>query len=138
VKDVMHSLPGYALRRAAAAISSKISERFAEAGLRMAEASILMLIAANPGISSAQLGRTLGIQRANMTPLIARMEALGWVKRTARDGRSLGLDLSEAGKSKAQDANRISAHHEAALLDRIPAEHRAHFLPALQAIMSDG
>jgi DNA-binding MarR family transcriptional regulator len=134
----MHLLPGYALRRAAAAISSKISEHFAEAGLRMAEASILMLIAANPGISSAQLGRTLGIQRANMTPLIARLEALGWIERTARDGRSHGLALSEAGKTKAQDASRISAHHEGALLDRIPEEHRAHFLPALQALMSEG
>lgn len=134
----MHSLPGYALRRAAAAVSAEISARFAEAGLRMAEASILMLIAENPGISSAQLGRTLSIQRANMTPLIARLEALGWVERTARDGRSHGLVLSDAGKSKAQDADRISKQHEATLLNRIPDEHRAHFLPALQALMSDG
>ncbi len=130
----MRYLPGYALRRAATAMSAEIAERFATVGLRMSEASILMLIAANAGISAAQIGRALGIKRANMTPLIAGLEAQGWISREARDGRSMGLALTKTGIHKAAEASRISDEHEANLLSRVPAAHRDHLLPALQAL----
>ncbi len=133
--DVMSELPGYVLRRAAAAMTTEIVARFASLGLRLGEASILMLVDANPGISSSALGRALGIQRANMAPIIARLESSGLIKRTAVNGRMHGLALTGHGQEKADAAARVSAEQEAELLARIPRQYRAGFLPALKALL---
>lgn len=95
---------------------------------------MLQVIGHNPGISQSALGRMLDIQRANMTPMAARLEARGLVRRTPSDGRSLGLELTETGAALAAQARDIVEHFEAELTARIPEEHRPHFLPALLAL----
>ncbi len=133
--DVMRDLPGYVLRRASAAMTVEIVARFALLGLRLGEASVLMLIKENPGVSSSTLGKTLGIQRANMAPIIARLEASKLIARTAVNGRTHGLALTPTGLEKAGEAARASVQHEADLLARVPSQHRAHLLPALKALV---
>lgn len=103
-------------------------------GLRTVEATILQIIAKNPGISQSALGRMLDIQRANMTPIAARLEARGWVRRLPSDGRSLGLVLTEEGQSKAQAAREVVDAFEIEVTAHIPEEHRAHLLPALLSL----
>ena len=52
-----------------------------------------MLIAANPGHDASALGRALDIQRANMVPLLKRLEDAGLIAREAIDGKCQGLTL---------------------------------------------
>jgi hypothetical protein len=98
MKDPLSDLVGYALRRASSAMMEDMAKRMGALGLRTSEASVLMLIRANPGITQSDLCRALGIQRANMAPLIARMEARKLVARSRSDGRSFGLAVTEAVK----------------------------------------
>jgi DNA-binding MarR family transcriptional regulator len=134
MKDPLSDLVGYALRRASSAMMEDMAKRMGALGLRTSEASVLMLIRANPGITQSDLCRALGIQRANMAPLIARMEARKLVARSRSDGRSFGLAVTEAGEELAASARRVSDEQDSGLLAVVPPEHRAHLLPALSAL----
>ena len=132
--DPLISLPGYALRRAANATAAELSARLAETGLRQSDISLLMLVDANPGATASALGRQLDIQRANMVPLLKRLEDAGLIAREAIDGKSMGLTLTAAGRAKLAAGRKVIDAFENELLQRVPAQHRPHLLPALNAI----
>ena len=132
--DPLIRFPGYALRRAANATAAELSARLAALDLRQSDASLLLLVAVNPGATSSALGRALGIERANMVPLLKRLEEAGLIEREAIDGKSQGLRLTPAGLRRLAEARKIIEAFEAELLARVPAEHRDHLLPALNAI----
>ena len=132
--DPLIRFPGYALRRAANATAAELSARLAALDLRQSDASMLMLVASNPGATSSALGRALGIERANMVPLLKRLEEAGLIEREAIDGKSQGLRLTPAGLQRLAEARKTIETFEAELLARVPAEHRDHLLPALNAI----
>ena len=134
MRDPLPQYPGYALRRAANATAAQLSARLAEVGLKQVDASVLLLVAANPAITASALGRHLDIQRANMVPLLKRLEDAGWIDRTPIDGKSQGLTLTASGTELAARAQAIIEAFETGLLARVPAEHRDHLLPALDAL----
>ena len=81
--------------------------------IRPAEAGALILIEANPKITQSRLGQELGIQRANMAPIVARMLDRGLVEREGLDGKSIGLQLSPLGNEIcAAVRERMAAHNE--------------------------
>ena len=132
MRDPLPSFPGYALRRAANATAAELAARLSEVGLRQSDVSVLMLIDANPGVTASAIGRQLDIQRANMVPLLKRLEGL--IDRVPIDGKSQGLELSALGRERLGEARTVVEAFEAALIARVPTEHRAHLLPALEAL----
>ncbi|HTX05832.1 MAG TPA: MarR family transcriptional regulator [Steroidobacteraceae bacterium] len=136
IVDPLKDLPGYALRRASAAVMAGLADRLAVLDLRPSEASVLLVIDANPGLTQSQIGRLLDIARANMAPLTARLAARDLIVRESAGGRSHGLTLSDSGRRLTKKAQRIVAELEAELLQRIPRAERAAFLRALQAVFS--
>ena len=134
MKDPLTSLPGYALRRAASAMIAELGERLVEIGLRHTDVSILILIEANARITASALGRALDIKRANMVPLVGRLEAGGLIERRPIDGKSHSLELTPRGRTRLAEAWAIIEQFEAELLARVPAQHRDHLLPALNAL----
>ncbi len=71
-------------------------------GVRQWTFGILAVVAANPGINQTSIGNALGIERANMVPLIDELVATGLLKRgaTLKDRRSRALTLTPAGQKK--------------------------------------
>ena len=134
MKDPHLDYPGYLLRRASSAMMAAFARDMDALGLRTVEATILQILRVNPGISQSALGRMLDIQRANITPIAARLEARGLVQRSPSDGRSLGLELSAKGQALAAQVQARVAAFEADVLAAVPVAHRAHVLPALRAI----
>jgi DNA-binding MarR family transcriptional regulator len=134
MRDPLPSYPGYSLRRAANATAAELSARLTEIGMKQVDASILLLLADNPEVTASALGRQLDIQRANMVPLLKRLEDGGLIARTPIDGKSQGLALTEAGRDTEAKARAIIDRFESELLARVPAEHRDHLLPALDAL----
>ena len=132
MRDPLPNFPGYALRRAANATAAELAAKLSAVGLRQSDVSVLMLIDANPRVTASAIGRQLGIERANMVPLLKRLEGL--VERVPIDGKSQGLELSASGRERLGAARAVVEAFEAALLARVPAEHRAHLLPALEAL----
>lgn len=134
MRDPLPDLPGYALRRAANAAAAELSARLATLELRQSDASALILVDANPAITASALGRVLDIQRANMVPLLKRLEDAGLIVRTPIDRKSQSLALTAAGQEKLAAARVVIDAFERELLGRIPAAHRDHLLPALNAL----
>lgn len=132
--DPLPRYPGYALRRAANSSAAELSARLGEIGLRQVDASVLLLLEANPDITASALGRVLDIQRANMVPLLKRLEDAGLLDRNPLDGKSQGLMLTEKGRAAHAEALRVIEAFETELLARVPEKHRAHLLPALNAL----
>ena len=130
--DPLPNFPGYALRRAANATAAELAGRLGAMGMRQSDVSVLMLIDANPGVTASAIGRQLGIERANMVPLLKRLEGL--IDRAPIDGKSQGLALTETGETRLAEARAVVERFEAELIARVPAEHRAHLLPALEAL----
>ena len=136
MKDPLAKLCGYLWQRASAAALADLNRRLAPLGLRHAGVAMLMLIEARPGITQSQAGRILDIQRANMVPFVARLEALGVIRRKRVDGRSQALELTSRGRVLLERARRVVQAHEGTLLGRVPEELRPVVLPVLMALWS--
>jgi DNA-binding MarR family transcriptional regulator len=134
MKDPLAKLCGYLLQRASAAALADLNRRLAPLGLRHAGVALLMLIEARPGVTQSQAGRILDIQRANMVQFVARLEALGVIRRRRVDGRSQALELTSRGRVLLERARRVVQAHEAGLLGRVPEELRPVVLPVLMAL----
>lgn len=132
--DPLQKSPGYALRRASHAMMAELAERLTGLDLKMADASVLMMIEANQAITASQIGRALDIKRANMVPLLKKLEDAGLVERAPIDGKSQGLSLTGTGAARLAEARQVIDTFEASLLARVPDKHRAHLLPALDAL----
>ena len=134
MNDILRHRPGYALRRAANAMMADLSSRLGAIDLRIAEASVLLLIDSREDATASEIGRTLDIQRANMVPLLARLEDAGLIERRPLDGKSQAVLLTDAGKDRRAQADAITTGFEDALLARIAPEHRDHLVPALSML----
>ena len=134
MRDPLPSLPGYALRRAANATAAELAGRLTDLGLRQSDVSVLILIAENPGVTASAIGRALDIQRANMVPLLNRLEDANLIEREPIDRKSRGLELTADGRERLAAARKVVESFEAELIARVPPEHRPHLLPALEAL----
>jgi len=139
---VVTRLPGYALRRASSAMMAALAVRLVPLDLRLTDATVLVLIGPRTDLTSSEIGKILDIQRANMVPVLGRLEAAGLIRREPIDGKSQAIVLTAAGCDRAGAVGHVIGQFEDELLARIPLEHRDHLLPALQALIgwpsSDG
>ena len=134
MNDPLLELSGYLLRRASAAALNELNDRLAALGLRHTDVSLLLLIRANPGITQSQAGRLLDIQRANMVPVVARLEKRGLIKRTPVDGRSRAIRLTAAGGMLAKKSFAVVQALDQDLIRRVPAKLRQAVRPILLAL----
>ena len=132
--DPLSQFPGYVLRRASIATIGRLHDHLAAHDLRATEASLIILMRDREGITQSEAGRVLGIKRANMVPLTAKLEARGFLTRTQMDGRSQGLALTKAGLAILRRVRAAIAKHEDETMARVPEDLRAHVIPILTAI----
>lgn len=134
VRDPMDNLLGYQLRRASAVMMAHLAATLAETGLRPPEATILLVVEATPGLTQSDLGRLLGIKRANMVPLVSGLLAADLVERTPVDGRSHALSLTTAGAAMAERLRRLIDKHETRFAAVLDPDQREAVLAALRSI----
>ena len=122
--DPFDELLGYHMRRLSQLVMADLAERMDALGLRPTEASVLFVIAGSPGATQSDIGRMLGIKRANMAPLIAGLEARGLVSRSAVDGRSQALRLTAEGETMRTQARAAVVANEQCSFGALPAAER--------------
>jgi DNA-binding MarR family transcriptional regulator len=132
--DPLSDLPGYALRRAANAMMGELAARLETIDLRLSDATVLLVVGTRADLTSSDIGRMLDIQRANMVPLLHRLEDAKLIARQPIDGKSFGLDLTAPGRKQLAEARAVVETFEAELIARVPEAHRPHLLPALEAL----
>ena len=89
---------GYHLRRASMRAMASFDRALGEA-IKAVPFSVLCVIDEAPGITAAEIGRRLQLQRANLTPMLADLDARGLVERRSdeTDHRIQRLHLSAVG-----------------------------------------
>jgi DNA-binding MarR family transcriptional regulator len=133
----LESLVGYQLRRTSAGLMSELALDLNALGLSPTEASVLLLIAANPRVTQSDIGRSLGIKRANMAPLAAALELRGLLSRERVDGRSHGLVVTAEGAALGARARAAMDAHDSRLLGRLSGAARDGLMVALAALRAD-
>jgi DNA-binding MarR family transcriptional regulator len=112
---------------------------FQEAGeplnLRPVEFAVLSLVAAHPDTPQTRLARALSVTPPNMTGIINRMEARGWIERTSstEDRRSQMLKLTRSGAALLRESTQRIAAAEKAQLRLSPGE-QAMLLELLEKV----
>jgi len=134
IEDPVDGLLGYHLRRVSVQSMADFSTALARLELRPAEASVLFVIGANPQVTQSQIGRMLGIKRANMTPLVASLARRGLLRATPKDGRSQGLALTAKGTTLARKARAAADQHDRRFFGALSTEERRALLGQLRAL----
>lgn len=115
---------GYLLHRVVAVMRPGVNAGLRELGISLPELVCLRLLAANPGLTSADLARATNVSAQAMNQVLNRLEELGAVARpTVEARRTLPAQLTRQGKTllkKGLDAAAVADRH---LLDALsPAE----------------
>jgi len=132
--DPFDGLLGYHLRRLSVLVMADFAEALAPLGLKPAEASVLYTVAASSGLTQSDVGKLLGIQRANMAPLIAGLMQRGLIERDKVDGRSQALRLTPAGDAVRVAALTANQIHEERMFGTLSRPVRARMAAQLQAL----
>ena len=105
---------GYVVRRAQLAIFKDFIQTLAPVDIRPAQYSVLIVIAQNPGLTQAELGRTLAIKRANLVGMLNELERRRPARRRAppRDRRSHALHLTPYGRQMLDRFHKLALQHE--------------------------
>jgi DNA-binding MarR family transcriptional regulator len=129
-------LIGFMLRRAQIAVFQEIFRAFADAGIRPAQFSVLVVIERNPGLTQTEVAAALGIKRTNFVALIDGLEQRGLAERkcSATDRRSHALYLTDAGTAMMRQLLHVVDSLEARLVSRIGPDGRDRLLALLRQI----
>ena len=132
--DVLSGHLGYFIRRLQVWVFQDFIRTLAAIDIRPAQYSVLVVIAANPGISQSDLADTLGIERARLVRLLDKLEKCGLTQRldSRTDRRSHALRLTRAGQKILKRAKTLAGLHEARLAEKLCAERRSAMLDVLR------
>jgi DNA-binding MarR family transcriptional regulator len=108
-------------------------------GLRPVLFAMLEVVRGNPGIIQMGLGNELGIQRANLVPLINELAGRDLVERrpAPRDRRATALFLTPAGETLLGQADALVREHEERMLSALSRAERNKLLELLAKIAAD-
>lgn len=125
-RDVLESHLGYFTRRFQVWVFQDFIRTLSEIGIRPAQYSVLVVIGANPGLSQADLGQLLGIERARLVRMLDRLDRRGLTRRlpSSVDRRSHALHLTRDGEKLLKQAKLLASQHEGRLTEKLGAENR--------------
>jgi DNA-binding MarR family transcriptional regulator len=137
---VLNGHVGYFVRRFQVWIFQDFVRTLAPFDIRPAQYSVLVVIDANPGLSQADLAKTLGIERARLVRLLDGLEGRGFTRRlpSPNDRRSHALYLTRDGQKKLKRIKTLAAAHEARVEAALGATSRSQMLSALKAFATQG
>jgi MarR family 2-MHQ and catechol resistance regulon transcriptional repressor len=87
------------LNRATRAVLAAVEPRVAAAGLTLTQLGVLEAILHKGPMTQRELGRKVLTSAGNMTDLCDKLITRGLVRRDRRDGRSVWVDLTPAGRT---------------------------------------
>lgn len=132
--------PGFLVRRLHQIHLALFAEECAAFALTPVQYSIMTAIRRQPGLDQVRLGEQVGIDRATMADVLARLEKCGLVarRRSGTDGRLKLATLSAAGRRLLV---RIDPHAQRAherTVAALPEQERKAFIHSLTRLVETG
>ncbi len=137
---VLPQLMGYMLRQAQLLVYQDFHQHVTHVSIRPPQFSIMEIVNCNPGIRPSDVAGALGISRANLVPLVAELEAFGWLNRQGdkSDGRAQALFTTPLGQEELEKLRREILPHEDRLAERLGPVGRDILLKLLAALVRGG
>lgn len=122
----LETLIGYNARRAALVIVGEFLNRMAPYNLRPVDFSALSVIVHNPGITSRQLCKALGMLAPNLVGMVNVMEKRELVFRRPHpsDGRAMGLHPTPSGREMMRAAEKTALELDQEMTSGLSATER--------------
>lgn len=132
----LQDLIGYHLRRASVFDLQGAIAALEPLDLRTIPMSVLLSVVEEPGISSAEICRVLGMQRANIVPVLAELDSRGLFLREPdpSDNRIQKLFPTQKGREQAARAIAVITAHEERMLARLDAGERRELRRLLEKV----
>ncbi|HRI17268.1 MAG TPA: MarR family transcriptional regulator [Burkholderiaceae bacterium] len=126
-------LVGYAASRASIQLKKPFRKHLGPLQLKAVEFSLLVLVAANPGLNQKRLGAALDLSAPNLAVILDRLAERGLVERVRStvDRRAQELRLTPAGRALTARAEAIAATMETEALRVLSAAERALLIELL-------
>ena len=114
----MGSNVSHLLSKIAIAHRNASEEALAKADLHAGQANVLFCLWEADGLSQAEITRALGIAPPTVNVLVSKLEEQGLVeaRQCPNDGRLRRIHLTEKGRGKRVDADRIIAELDSSIL----------------------
>ena len=91
------------LNRATRSVLAFVEKRVAAAGLTLTQLGVLEAVLHKGPMHQRELGRKVLTSAGNLTDVIDKLAARDLVRRARRDGRSVQVELTEAGRGMIED-----------------------------------
>lgn len=136
----LQTLVGYHLRRASVFDLAGAVAALQPADTRPIMVSVLLCIAEQPGLTSSEVCRILGMQRANIVQFLVELEARGLLRREAdrSDQRIQRLLPTAEGQDAVADWLARLQAHEDRMLSRLSENERSELCRLLGLIWAPG
>ena len=127
---------GYVVRRAQLVIFKDFIQTLDRVKVRPAQYAVLVVISRNPGLTQAELGRTLAIKRANLVGMLNELERRDLARRvpSPADRRSHALYLTANGRKMLTRFQRLAAEHEERATRMLSPSEKQSLLEMLQRV----
>jgi DNA-binding MarR family transcriptional regulator len=127
---------GYALYWARLATVEGVLETFARHQTSMTEFWVLTIVADNPGISGADLGKAIGAEQLEIATVLNKLEVRGWVEHGERSssGRVGHIYLTKAGVQLERALRRRYQKDQRKMLARLDAKEAEMLLSSLRKL----
>jgi len=137
---VLPQLMGYMLRQAQLLVYQDFHQHVTHVSIRPPQFSIMEIVNCNPGIRPSDVAGALGISRANLVPLVAELETLGWLMRQGdkKDGRAQALFTTSLGQEELEKLRVVILPHEDRLAERLGPVGRDILLKLLATLVRGG
>ncbi len=132
----LNGLAGYRLRQVSNVFMSEFAAAMSGTGMRPVQVSIISVIDENPGIRQGEIGRALGVARANMAPLMAELESMKLLERIPdeADRRAVSVFLTREGQAMLKNCKARIIAQERRTLERLTEGERKTLLRLLNKI----
>jgi DNA-binding MarR family transcriptional regulator len=132
--DVLDFHLGYFVRRLQVWIFQDFIRTLRRIDVSPAQFSTLVVVNANSGLSQAELGATLGIERARLARLLHRLQDRGLVERlpSDADGRRHALRLTPRGRVLLTKAKTLASLHEKRLMEKLGPDRHGLLINSLR------
>lgn len=132
--------PGFLIRRLHQIHTALFFEECGKFNVTPVQYSLMTAIAAQPGLEQARLAHEIGVDRATLANVVARLETRGLLRRTTTkaDRRLKRVILTARGKRLLDQMTQAAWRAHARTVDALPPTERAAFLHALARLVDAG
>jgi len=132
--------PGFLIRRLHQIHLALFAEECAEFDVTPVQYSLMTAISAEPGLDQVKLALKVGIDRATLAAVLARLELKGLMRRVTsrKDGRLKLASLTVTGQRLLKRIDKSARRAHERTIEALPEAERAAFLKSLRWLVESG